>query len=120
MKIAIGCDHGALDLKNVIIAYLEEKGIDMLTITEDDDDMEVDLEDESIEEIDISVPDSVSIEDPVRMYLKEIGKVPLLTAEEEKFLVYRDEEIMLFGDKRMYNCFQILKLFISIKKRMNI
>ena len=60
------------DLIETIYAYLEEKGIDMLTITEDDDDMEVDLEDENIEEIDISVPDSVSIEDPVRMYLKEI------------------------------------------------
>ena len=68
-----------------------------------------------MEKIDLSVPDGVSIEDPVRMYLKEIGKVPLLTAEEEIELAKRMEEGDEDAKKRLAEA--NLRLVVSIAKR---
>ena len=102
-----------------ILDFLETNNIDVLRIMDDDDiddDIILDDEDEvEVEKIDLSVPDGVSIEDPVRMYLKEIGKVPLLSAEEEIEL----EKRMELGDqeakKRLAEA--NLRLVVSIAKR---
>ena len=67
------------------------------------------------EEIDISVPEGISIDDPVRMYLKEIGKVPLLSADEEIELAKRMEEGDEEAKKRL--CEANLRLVVSIAKR---
>ena len=101
-----------------ILDFLEANHVDVLRITDDDDDILIDDEDVEndveMEKIDLSVPDGVSIEDPVRMYLKEIGKVPLLTAEEEIELAKRmelgDEE----AKKRLAEA--NLRLVVSIAK----
>lgn len=80
----------------MVIDYLEQNGIDVLKISNDDDvddDIILDNEDEvEVEKIDLSVPEGVSVEDPVRMYLKEIGKVPLLSADEEIELAQNMED----------------------------
>ena len=79
-----------------ILEYLEKNNIDTLRTTDDDEEPDpeeavLDEEDIDVEKIDLSVPDGISIEDPVRMYLKEIGKVPLLSADEEIELAKRME-----------------------------
>ena len=81
---------------------------------DDDVDMDVDKADEDVE-IDLSVPEGVSIDDPVRMYLKEIGRVPLLTAEEEVALAKRMEAGDEEAQKRLAEA--NLRLVVSIAKR---
>ncbi len=108
-----------------IVEFLEHKNVDVLQISDDkddDDDMILELEnsgevpdDEEIENIDLSVPDGVSIEDPVRMYLKEIGKVPLLTADEEVELAKRMEGGDMEAKKKLAEA--NLRLVVSIAKR---
>lgn len=103
-----------------VFEYLENKGIvPMVPESDTDDDIILDVDDEPTEEelenIELAVPDGVSIEDPVRMYLKEIGKVPLLTAEEEKELAMQMEAGDLEAKKRLAEA--NLRLVVSIAKR---
>ena len=80
-----------------------------------DPDAETEDEDEDVSKLDLSIPKGVSIDDPVRMYLKEIGKIPLLSAEEEIDLA----EKMGYGDeiakKKLVEA--NLRLVVSIAKR---
>lgn len=100
-----------------ILDFLEKNNIDVLRLQEpDDDDIILNEEDEvEVEAIDLSVPDGISTEDPVRMYLKEIGKVPLLTAEEEIELAKRMELGDQEAKKRLAEA--NLRLVVSIAKR---
>ncbi len=93
-------------------------------IADDEDDLEVNEEDlESKEEkeeeeeveVEITVPKGISIDDPVRMYLKEIGKVPLLSGEEEISLAKRMEDGDEEAKKKL--CEANLRLVVSIAKR---
>ena len=103
-----------------ILEYLEKNNIDTLRTTDDDEEPDpekavLDEEDIDVEKIDLSVPDGISIEDPVRMYLKEIGKVPLLSADEEIELAKRME----LGDEEAKKKLAEanLRLVVSIAKR---
>ncbi len=104
---------GELELEPVqieqVYEYLESQSIDIIG-----DMIEIDnpIEDE---EIDFSLPEGISIDDPVRMYLKEIGKVPLLSAEEEIRLAQRMEEGDSEAKKRLAEA--NLRLVVSIAKR---
>ena len=103
-----------------VVDYLQNKGIVAIIPDSDaDEDIILDVDDEPTEEelenIELAVPDGVSIEDPVRMYLKEIGKVPLLTAEEEKDLAMQMEAGDPNAKKRLAEA--NLRLVVSIAKR---
>ena len=110
-----------------VIEFLESEGVDVLRIPDGespdaDDALLLEMEangevpdEEEIEKIDLSIPEGVSIEDPVRMYLKEIGKVPLLTAEEEVELAQRMEQGDMEAKKKLAEA--NLRLVVSIAKR---
>nr|WP_177297908.1 RNA polymerase sigma factor RpoD [uncultured Blautia sp.] len=117
--------HLEVEQMEKVFDFLEASGVDVLRITGNDeelildDDMDIDkLDDEEeveLDKIDLSVPEGVSIEDPVRMYLKEIGKVSLLTADEEIELAQRMEEGDEEAKKRLAEA--NLRLVVSIAKR---
>ncbi|HOM02817.1 MAG TPA: RNA polymerase sigma factor RpoD [Acetivibrio sp.] len=94
-----------------IYETLENMGIDVVG------DIEAEMEDIQLTEddLDISIPEGISIDDPVRMYLKEIGKVPLLTAEEEIELAHRMEQGDAEAKRRLAEA--NLRLVVSIAKR---
>ncbi|MBO4845785.1 MAG: RNA polymerase sigma factor RpoD [Lachnospiraceae bacterium] len=112
-----------------VFETLDNAGVDIMKIDPIEDELQVDdidiIDDEEIilteedeidmENIDLSVPDGVSIEDPVRMYLKEIGKVPLLSAEEEIELALRMEDGDEEAKKKLAEA--NLRLVVSIAKR---
>ena len=107
-----------------IYDFLDKKHVDILKMSNDDD-MDPDLfsEDEDadpedaidVEHIDLSVPEGIGVDDPVRMYLKEIGKVPLLSPDDEielaKKIELGDEE----AKKKLAE--SNLRLVVSIAKR---
>ena len=113
------------DQMEKVFDFLEASNIDVLRINADTpedlddlDDSDIVLSDEDevdMEKIDLSVPDGISIEDPVRMYLKEIGKVPLLTADEEVELAKRMADGDEDAKKRLAEA--NLRLVVSIAKR---
>ena len=105
------------------LEFFEKNKVDVLNFSDDepeldDDDMKFELSEEEeidLEHIDMSVPEGVSLEDPVRMYLKEIGKVPLLTADEEIELAQKMEEGDEGAKKQLAEA--NLRLVVSIAKR---
>ena len=107
---------------DLIVQIIEKSDIDILRVQEDEvperelaSIEEENSEEADLENIDLTIPDSVNLEDPVRMYLKEIGKVPLLTAEEEIELAKRMEEGDEDAKKRLAEA--NLRLVVSIAKR---
>ncbi len=94
------------DQMDKVYEYLEGQGIDMIgNINAEEDEKEIDL----------SLPEGINIDDPVRMYLKEIGKVPLLSADEETELAKRMEEGDEEAKKKLAEA--NLRLVVSIAKR---
>ena len=108
-----------------VLDFLEASGVDVLRISGNDEELILDddadiekMDDEEeieLDKIDLSVPEGVSIEDPVRMYLKEIGTVPLLSAEEEIRLAKRKAEGDVNAKERLIEA--NLRLVVSIAKR---
>ena len=121
--------HASAEELEKTLDFLEANGIDVLRMNEtgldddmillgEDDIVDIDIEDPeevNLSEIDLSVPEGVPLEDPVRMYLKEIGKVPLLNADEEIELAKKMENGDKDAQKRLAEA--NLRLVVSIAKR---
>ncbi len=121
--------HASSEELEKTLDFLEANGIDVLRMNEtsldddmillgEDDIVDIDIEDPeevNLSEIDLSVPEGVPLEDPVRMYLKEIGKVPLLNADEEIELAKKMENGDKDAQKRLAEA--NLRLVVSIAKR---
>jgi RNA polymerase primary sigma factor len=107
MGIDVVPEPGEVDLEVLKKAKEDEE-----EIAEESDD---DVEEKEEAEVDLSVPEGVGIDDPVRMYLKEIGRVPLLSAEEEIQLAKRMEDGDEEAKRRLAEA--NLRLVVSIAKR---
>ena len=98
-----------------IVSVLEGRGVDVLTVSENMDEDLSDPEEEMESALSLMDSENVSMEDPVRMYLKEIGKIPLLKPEEEIELARRMEQGDEAAKKRLSEA--NLRLTVSIAKR---
>ncbi|ENH97496.1 RNA polymerase sigma factor RpoD [Gracilibacillus halophilus YIM-C55.5] len=95
--------------------YLSDQGIEVIGDTEEDPTMQQLSKEEEFDLNDLSVPLGIKINDPVRMYLKEIGRVDLLSASEEIDLAKKIEEGDEYAKKRLSEA--NLRLVVSIAKR---
>ncbi len=114
----VDSDGVDVDLSAETVALENDDALNVAETTETSADEDNDTP-KPTAEVDLNIPDSVSIDDPVRMYLKEIGRVPLLTAEEERALAMRmespDEAEHTEAQKQLAEA--NLRLVVSIAKR---
>ncbi|GAA0295942.1 RNA polymerase primary sigma factor [Gracilibacillus halotolerans] len=116
-EVADRLSHYELETEQIdeFYEFLGEQGVEVIGESEDDPSMQELSKEEEFDLDDLSVPLGVKINDPVRMYLKEIGRVDLLSAEEEIELAKRIEEGNEEAKKRLAEA--NLRLVVSIAKR---